>query len=60
MTALTSSPARVSRTPSIFIFMLKVPISSAFLESRTKKRANFQNCRTIARGAMRPNAARSG
>jgi hypothetical protein len=37
--------------------MSEIAISSAFLASRTKKRGNVQNCRTIARRAM---AAKEG
>jgi hypothetical protein len=58
---LISSPARVSSTPKYFFAsMLEVAISSAFLASRTKKRGNFQNGRTIARRAMPVNAAGGG
>jgi hypothetical protein len=49
--------ARVKHAQVFFAFVLEVAISSAFLASCTKKRENFQNCRTIARRAMPANAA---
>jgi hypothetical protein len=52
--------ARVKRGEVFFAFVLEVAISSAFLASPTKKLANSQNCRTIARCAMPANAAGSG
>jgi hypothetical protein len=51
----------VSSTPKhFFASVLEVPISWAFLASRTKKRENFQDCRTIARRAMPANAGGGG
>src|SRR5215469_14822190 len=44
--------ARVKHVQVFFSFISETAISSAFLASRTKKRGNFQNCRTIARRAM--------
>jgi hypothetical protein len=49
--------ARVKQAQVFFVFMLEVAVSSAFLASCTKKRGNFQNCRTIARRAMPANVA---
>ena len=55
-TAEFSACARVKRAQVFFVSMLEVSISSAFLASGTEKRANSQNCRTIARRAMPANA----
>jgi hypothetical protein len=52
--------ARVKHAQVFFASMLEVAISWAFLASRTKKRGNFQNRRTIARRAMLANAASGG
>jgi hypothetical protein len=49
--------ARVKHAQLFFASMSEIAISSAFLASRTKKRGNVQNCRTIARRAM---AAKEG
>src|SRR5215472_297246 len=58
---LTSSPACVSSASKYFFaFMLEMAISSALLASRTRKRANSQNCRAMARRATPTNATDGG